>query len=159
MGRKKSRRQSQRAALESSGFFVLVTLSFKSSLLEWLTTKPFGAQSVLPPAFNARAIVDGSVSSETKKCSCQNHWWDFLILNLWVPEQNSSVSLPVITVRHQRKEATQRLPKDLVQGRQGDCELIPKSRWINPVQTFLEPEKEKKIKKFKFTFFLPSLPH
>ena len=51
---------------------MLVTLLFKSSLLERLATKPFGAQTVLPPAFNARAIVDGSVSSETKQHSCQN---------------------------------------------------------------------------------------
>lgn len=63
---------------------------------------------------------------------------------------SSSVILPAITVRNQRKETTQRLPADLVQGHlppsRTNWGLISKRRWKNPMQTFLGQKK-------KFTFF------
>lgn len=72
---------------------------------------------------------------------------------------SSSVILPAITVRNQRKETTQRLPADLVQGHlppsRTNWGLISKRRWKNPMQTFLGQKKKVHI----LLHFFPHNPH
>lgn len=61
---------------------------------------------------------------------------------------------PVVTVRNQRKETTQKLSADLVRRHlqlKANWGLIAKWKWINPTQTFLGQKKKKS--KCKFTFF------